>query len=126
MLRSSRVAGVNVGFGKGNEMAQISEEQREHFDAVARSATAKLEAFRDGLTADERAILSVALWQAMTETATDEEVVGFAMNSPWGHLGRIVVDGLIFEGVKAAWEWMTENASDKVSERPLTPGRINY
>jgi hypothetical protein len=99
-------------------MTQITDEQREHFEAVAVQATAKLEAFRDGLTADERAILSLGLWQAMAEAAgADESVVGFASNGGWSgnspagefakEVGKAIAIDLIYQGVKAAWGWIT-------------------
>lgn len=101
-------------------MTQITREQREHFEAVAVQATAKLEAFRDGLTADERTILSLGLWQAMAEAAgPDESVAGFAVNIAERNPAARVVVWLATEvgksiavdagvsGVKSAWGWIT-------------------
>jgi hypothetical protein len=92
------------------EMTQITQDQREQLQDAAGRLTEKLRAFREGLTADERAVLGVGLWQAMSEEAgMVEDVAGLAISEgpAWQfvkELGKTIAIDLIYEGLKSV-DW---------------------
>ncbi|MGH2585862.1 MAG: hypothetical protein ACRDJE_13195 [Dehalococcoidia bacterium] len=75
-------------------MTQLTEERREQLRAAGTQAAAKLEAFNDGLTIDERFVLGLAVWKVMAEkAAANESVAGFAVNiAERNPVGKFVVD----------------------------------